>query len=97
MGPILARSNSSLTPGRYKLGTTKRGETRLWIPQATPDKAFRIFVTLVRDQEVDGSNPFAPTTSLEPATYRHTIAVERVSCGSERQSFESPIDRKSVV
>src|SRR5438034_1196950 len=64
MGPILARSNSSLTPGRYKLGTTKRGEIRLWIPQATPDKAFRIFVTLVRDQEVDGSNPFAPTTSF---------------------------------
>ena len=65
MGPILARSNSSLTPGRYKLGTTKRGEIRLWIPQATPDKAFRIFVTLVRDQEVDGSNPFAPTTSFK--------------------------------
>jgi len=33
-------------------------------PEATPDKALRIFATLVRDQEVEGSNPFAPTTSL---------------------------------
>jgi hypothetical protein len=31
-------------------------------PEATPDKALRIFATLVRDQEVEGSNPFAPTT-----------------------------------
>ena len=30
-------------------------------PEATPDKALRIFATLVRDQEVEGSNPFAPT------------------------------------
>jgi hypothetical protein len=28
------------------------------------------FRCLVRDQEVDGSNPFAPTTSLESATYK---------------------------
>jgi hypothetical protein len=55
----------------YKLGTTKRGEIRLWIPQATPDKAFRISVTLVRDQEVDRSNPFAPTISI-PLNLRST-------------------------
>jgi len=30
-------------------------------PEATPDKALRIFAALVRDQEVEGSNPFAPT------------------------------------
>ena len=29
----------------------------------TPDKAFSIFATLFRDQEVEGSNPFAPTSS----------------------------------
>jgi hypothetical protein len=34
-------------------------------PEATPDKALRIFATLVRDQEVEGSNPFAPTTPFK--------------------------------
>jgi hypothetical protein len=34
-------------------------------PEATPDKALRIFATLVRDQEVEGSNPFAPTIYLK--------------------------------
>ena len=28
------------------------------------------FRYLVRDQEVDGSNPFAPTNSLDSATYK---------------------------
>ena len=68
---------------RYKLGTTKRGEIRFWIPQATPDKAFRIFATLVRDQEVDGSNPFAPTNLLESATYKTGKRIERLVQGQD--------------
>jgi hypothetical protein len=32
------------------------------------------FRCLVRDQEVDGSNPFAPTTVVELAIYRDTNA-----------------------
>jgi hypothetical protein len=34
------------------------------IPQATPAEAYMGLVILVRDQEVDGSNPLAPTTSF---------------------------------
>src|SRR6266436_10314647 len=33
---------------------------------------------LVRDQEVDGSNPFAPTTLLESATYKMRKSIERL-------------------
>ena len=36
------------------------------------------FRCLVRDQEVDGSNPFAPTTSLESATYKMRKSIERI-------------------
>ena len=46
------------------LRTIERGRMSVLSPEATPDKALRIFATLVRDQEVDGSNPFAPTIFL---------------------------------
>jgi|GEM_PF-6437737 len=36
------------------------------------------FKCLVRDQEVEGSNPFAPTTSLESATYKMRKSIERL-------------------
>src|SRR5271155_2733556 len=45
--------------------TIERGKMSVLSPEATPDKALRIFATLVRDQEVEGSNPFAPTTFLQ--------------------------------
>jgi hypothetical protein len=56
-------------------------------PEATPDKALRIFVTLVRDQEVGGSNPLAPTTFLQTnqtvtATSCSTMASGLGSLGS---------------
>ena len=35
-------------------------------PYATPPKRLRIFETTVRDQEVGGSNPLAPTTKTLP-------------------------------
>ena len=42
-------------------------------PEATPDKALRIFATLVRDQEVGGSNPLAPTTSKPMSQAGHPL------------------------
>src|SRR6267143_3533769 len=39
------------------------------------------FRCLVRDQEVDGSNPFAPTNLLESATYKMRKSIERLSAG----------------
>src|SRR6266481_2829366 len=39
------------------------------------------FKCLVRDQEVEGSNPFAPTTSLESATYKMRKSIERLVAG----------------
>ena len=68
---------------RYKLGTTKRGEITFLVPQATPDKAFMGFRRLVRDQEVDGSNPFAPTNLLESATYKMRKSIERLVRGQD--------------
>jgi hypothetical protein len=44
--------------------TIERGKMSVLSPEATPDKALRVFATLVRDQEVEGSNPFAPTIYL---------------------------------
>ena len=50
------------------LGTTYvqlRGEeNRVLVPKRRQIKHLGYFATLVRDQEVDGSNPFAPTTSI---------------------------------
>ena len=41
---------------------------------STQNKAKRankiVFLLLIRDQEVEGSNPFAPTTSFESTTYK---------------------------
>ena len=49
---------------------------------STQNKAKRankiVFLLLIRDQEVDGSNPFAPTTSLESATYKMRKSIERL-------------------
>jgi hypothetical protein len=41
------------------------------------------FRYLVRDQEVEGSNPFAPTTLLESATYFIRKSEERLVQGQE--------------
>src|SRR5436190_6408532 len=41
------------------------------------------FRCLVRDQEVDGSNPFAPTNLLESATYKMRKSIERLVQGQE--------------
>jgi hypothetical protein len=37
----------------------------------TPGQRLRCFLFLVRDQEVDGSNPFAPTTFFFPFMLSH--------------------------
>ena len=49
--------------------TIERGKNVDLSPETTPDKALRIFATLVRDQEVGGSNPLAPTTFLFSSQY----------------------------
>jgi hypothetical protein len=41
------------------------------------------FKYLVRDQEVDGSNPFAPTTLLKSATYEMRKSIERLVQGQD--------------
>jgi hypothetical protein len=41
------------------------------------------FKYLVRDQEVDGSNPFAPTNLLESTTYKMRKSIERLVHGQE--------------
>src|ERR1700730_13646712 len=46
---------------RYKIGTSRRREIRVWGALATPNKAFMGLTRLVRDQEAGGSNPLAPT------------------------------------
>src|SRR6266403_3693241 len=54
---------------------------------STQNKAKRankiVFLLLIRDQEVDGSNPFAPTTSLESATYKMRKSIERLVHGQD--------------
>jgi len=42
-----------------------------------------VFRCLVRDQEVDGSNPFAPTNLVESATYKMRKSIERLVQGQE--------------
>jgi hypothetical protein len=54
---------------RFKLGSIKGSKKSGFSPYATPPKRLRIFEFLVRDQEVGGSNPLAPTTLLESAAY----------------------------
>jgi len=54
---------------------------------STQNKAKRankiVFLLLIRDQEVDGSNPFAPTNLLVSATYKTGKRIERLVQGQE--------------
>jgi hypothetical protein len=49
---------------RFNLGSSKRLKKSGSGPYATPPKRLRFFEPMVRDQEVGGSNPLAPTTSI---------------------------------
>ena len=49
---------------RFKLGSIKGSKKGGFGPYATPPKRLRIFEFIVRDQEVGGSNPLAPTISF---------------------------------
>jgi hypothetical protein len=40
-----------------------------------------VFLLLIRDQEVDGSNPFAPTNLLESPTNKMRESIERLVQG----------------
>ena len=46
-------------------------------------QGFRIFDLPIRDQEVDGSNPFAPTILLESIVYITPKCEERLVAGQE--------------
>ena len=48
---------------RFNLGSIRRVKKSGFGPYATPPKRLRFFESMVRDQEVGGSNPLAPTTS----------------------------------
>ena len=48
---------------RFKLGSIEGSKKSGFGLYVTPPKRLRIFEFLVRDQEVGGSNPLAPTTS----------------------------------
>ena len=47
---------------RFKLGSIEGSKKSSFGPYVTPPKRLRIFDFLVRDQDVGGSNPLAPTT-----------------------------------
>jgi len=49
-------------PLRFKLGSIEGSKEGSFGPYVTPPKRLRIFDFLVRDQDVGGSNPLAPTT-----------------------------------
>jgi hypothetical protein len=48
-----------------ELGAEFASEKKWTGPQATPNQRHVDFSLIFRDQEVEGSNPFAPTTSLQ--------------------------------
>jgi hypothetical protein len=57
--------SKGFTPAlRFKLGSIKGSKKSGFGPYVTPPKRLRIFDFLVRDQEVGGSNPLAPTIYL---------------------------------
>jgi hypothetical protein len=49
---------------RFELGSIRDSKKSDTGPYVTPPKRLRIFEFLVRDQEVGGSNPLAPTISF---------------------------------
>ena len=60
---------------RFKLGSIKGSKKSGFGPYLTPPKPLRIFEFLVRDQEVGGSNPLAPTNQQFKGT---RMVVERM-------------------
>jgi hypothetical protein len=59
-GQIWAQGESTLSPFAAEYGPKSACVTQNKAKRANKI----VFLLLVRDQEVDGSNPFAPTTSL---------------------------------
>ena len=82
---------------RKRLASWPIPETLILVTNAKAT-TYRICLT-VRDQEVDGSNPFAPTNLFESATYRMRKSIERLVQGPEvggsnpfAPIFISPLD-----
>src|SRR5208283_2683585 len=77
---------------RFKLGSIKDSKKSGFGPYATPPKRLRIFEFLVRDQEVGGSNPLAPT-KISPLDSTSYAAFSTASF----DSFSRTIRTTSVV
>ena len=56
-----------------------------------------VFYRLLRDQEVDGSNPFAPTNLLDTATYKMRKSIERLVQGSGCRWLKSICHNHSLL
>src|SRR5437762_11196356 len=54
-----------------------------WLQACRSGRSAAWLARLVRDQEVDGSNPFAPTNLLGSATYKTGKRIERLVQGQE--------------
>jgi hypothetical protein len=65
-----------------------------------PDKAFMGFKYLVRDQEVEGSNPFAPTTPFKINNLLLSIPTENANerlVQNHLLSVLSPVRERSFL
>src|SRR5437016_4999224 len=81
------------------LGTTYvqlRGEeNRVLVPKRRQIKHLGYFARLVRDQEVDGSNPFAPTTSFRTSNLQYTKKPKAFWLWARHSFFKSPARNQS--
>ena len=66
---------------------------------STQNKAKRankiVFLLLIRDQEVDGSNPFAPTTSFRTSNLQYTKKPKAFWLWARHSFFKSPARNQS--
>ena len=62
---------------RFNLGSIERPKKSGFGPYATPPKRLSIFEITVRDQEVGGSNPLAPTILFKnlDSTFQHSLCL----------------------
>ena len=68
---------------RTTYGQLRGEKSRDVVPKRHQRKHLEFFDSLVRDQEVDGANPFAPTNLLESATYKMRKSIERLVQGQD--------------
>src|SRR5437660_4139852 len=87
--PVFVIVESDLSPIAAEYGSISACSTQNKAKRANKI----VFLLLIRDQEVDGSNPFAPTNLLESATYKMRKSIERLVQGQEVMK-SSPVEKK---